>query len=185
MLPPAQVVLGGEQEAGVQQQVPLYNVFPSPGLTITTQPGPELASPPPTLPSLLSSLDTTTTMSQVRPSAGDQLMSHVTLVQRFQFPASSTPALPPYLGHYPALTPEQLGYLRLLNQGLNINPALGQLGQGAALGQLGQGGLGQLGQLGGQLRQGPQFTTIVNSQIKTTSVTLTESEEYRWVWKNI
>ena len=113
----------------------------------------------------------------------------ILLVQRFQFPASSTPALPPYLGHYPALTPEQLGYLRLLNQGLNINPALGQLGQGAALGQLGhgaalgqlgQGALGQLGQLGGQLRQGPQFTTIVNSQIKTTSVTLTESEEYRW-----
>ena len=62
----------------MQQQVPLYNVFPSPGLTITTQPGPELASPPPTLPSLLSSLDTTTTMSQVRPSAGDQVaMSHV------------------------------------------------------------------------------------------------------------
>ena len=181
-----QVVLGGEQEAGGQQQVPLYNVFPSQGLT--TQPGPELASPPPTLPSLLSSLDTTTTM-QVRPSAGDQLaVSNVTLVQRFPFPPSSTPALPPYLGHYPALTPEQLGYLRLLNQGLNINPALGQLGQGglgqlgqgAALGQLGQGALGQLGQLGGQLRQGPQFTTIVNSQIKTTSVTLTESEEYRW-----
>ena len=73
-----QVVLGGEQEAGVQQQVPLYNVFPSPGLTITTQPGPELASPPPTLPSLLSSLDTTTTMSQVGPSAGDQVArSHV------------------------------------------------------------------------------------------------------------
>ena len=173
----------------MQQQVPLYNVFPSPGLTITSQPGPELASPPPTLPSLLSSLDTTTTLSQVGPSAGDQLMSHVTLLQRFQLPASSTPALPPFLGHYPALTPEQLGYLRLLNQGLNINPALGQLGQGAALGQLGhgaalgqlgQGALGQLGQLGGQLRQGPQFTTIVNSQIKTTSVTLTESEEYRW-----
>ena len=101
-------------------------------------------------------------------------------MQRFQLPASSTPALPPYLGHYPALTPEQLGYLRLLNQGLNINPALGQLGQGAALGQLGHGALGQLGQLGGQLRQGPQFTTIINSQIKTTSVTLTESEEYRW-----
>ena len=78
MLPPVQVVLGGEQDAGVQQQVPLYNVFPSPGLTITSQPGPELASPPPTLPSLLSSLDTTT-MSQVGHSAGDQVMSNVVL----------------------------------------------------------------------------------------------------------
>ena len=85
----------------------------------------------------------------------------------FRFPGS-TPALPNMLPQYPLLTPEQLQYLQLLN----MNQGLGQGLQG--LGNLGH--LAQLGQLGPQQ---PSFTTVINSKIITTSVTVTESEEYR------
>ena len=88
----------------------------------------------------------------------------------FRFPTgtpslASLPTLPNYLPQLqqypPLLSPEQITYLQLINQGINTNP-----------------GLGQLGQLG-RPRSEPSFTTIVNSQVKTTSVTVTESEEFK------
>ena len=76
----------------------------------------------------------------------------------FRFPSStpSLPTLPNLLPQYPpVLTPEQLQYLQLLNmkQGLS----------GLGLGQL----------------QHPSFTTVINSKLITTDVTVTESQEYK------
>ena len=88
--------------------------------------------------------------------------------QLFQFPGS-TPVLPTVpslsqlqqlqqlsqLGQFPApaLSPEQLqGYLQLLRPGLS----------------------------GPAFHPAAVFTTITNSKVITSSVTVTESEEYRW-----
>jgi len=158
-----EVELGGQSRE--EQQVPLYNVFSNLDLTTLpyvnnkqhttpTIPNKEYFNPRPTIPTLLPSYDINSLNKMFRFPTGTPALA-------------SLPTLPnylPQLPQYPLLSPEQLTYLQLINQGIKTNPGIqGQLGRP---------------------RSEPSFTTIINSQVKTTSVTVTESEEFKVMFRN-
>ena len=90
---------------------------------------------------------------EVTPSLPSLLPSLPRLEELYSLPTSTTPSLPalPAL-QYPVLSPEQLSYIHLLKHGFN------------------------------PLQQLPAVnpvSTVTNTRVKTTSVTLTETQEYK------
>ena len=84
------------------------------------------------------------------PTLPSLLPSLPTLEQLYSLPTSTTPRLPQL--QYPVLTPEQLSYIHLLKHGFN------------------------------PLQQLPAVnpvSTVTNTRVKTTSVTVTETQEYK------
>ena len=99
---------------------------------------------------------TTPSNMEVTPTLPSLLPSLPTVDQLYNLPASTTPSLPVQL---PVITQEQLNYIQLLQHGFN---PLHQLAAGAPLGQ-------------------NSVSTVVHSRVLTSSVTLTESQEYKSV----
>ena len=93
------------------------------------------------------------------PTLPSLLPSLPTLEQLYSLPTSTTPRLPQL--QYPVLSPEQLSYIHLLKHGFNPLQQLAGVNPGiAALGQ-------------------HPVSTVTNTRVKTTSVTVTETQEYK------
>ena len=91
------------------------------------------------------------------PTIPSLLPSLPTLEQLYGLPSSTTPRLP-QLQYQPVLSPEQLSYLHLLKHGFNPLQQLAGVNPGMAALPL---------------------STVTNTRVKTTSVTVTETQEYK------
>ena len=92
---------------------------------------------------------------EVTPTIPTLLPSLPSLEQLYNLPSSTTPSLPHL--KFPVISQEQLNYLQLLKHGFN---PLQQLAGSAPLAQ-------------------NSVSVLTNSRVVTTSVTLTESQEYK------
>ena len=93
---------------------------------------------------------TTLEVTPALPTLPSLMPSLPSLEQLYSLPTSTTPRLPQL--QYPVLTPEQLSYIHLLKHGFN------------------------------PLQQLPAVnpvSTVTNTRVKTTSVTVTETQEYK------
>ena len=126
---------------------------------VTTVSGPQLP-----LYNMFSPYDLAPTINNLEvtpalPTIPSLLPSLPTLEQLYNLPTSTTPRLPQL--QYPVLSPEQLSYIHLLKHGFNplqqlagVNPGMAALGQHSV-------------------------STVTNTRVKTTSVTVTETQEYK------
>ena len=124
-------------------------------LKVNTGSGPQLPLYNMFSPPTINNLEVTAAL----PTLPSLLPSLPTLEQLYNLPTSTTPRLPQL--QYPVLSPEQLSYIHLLKHGFNPLQQLAGVNPGmAALGQ-------------------HQVSTVTNTRVKTTSVTVTETQEYK------